>query len=290
MSLRNKLFLSLALAVFSSALLSLQSHADANDWPKPADPVKIVGPVYFVGTKGLCSWLITTPQGHILLNTGLPGSGPMIEASIRKLGFNPKDIKILVASHAHLDHVGGFTYLKKISGAKMEMMDRDVSVLESGGKSDFFYGTHKDMVFPSVKVDRALHDGDTIQLDNITLTAHLTAGHTQGTTTFTTTISDSGKSYVVVFPDGTSVNPGYQLAKNPSYPGIASDYRHTFEVLGSLHPDIWLAPHVEAFDFWNKRARASTEGVKAWIDPDGYKRFVAGKRADFEAELAKQSK
>ena len=104
----------------------------------------------------------------------------------------------MIASHAHLDHVGGFAYLKKISGAKMEMMDRDVSVLESGGKSDFFYGTHKDMVFPSVKVDRALHDGDTIQLDNITLTAHLTAGHTQGTTTFTTTISDSGKSYVVV--------------------------------------------------------------------------------------------
>jgi len=290
MKLSKQLFWSLALVACSFALLSLQSHADANDWPKPADPVKIVGPIYFVGTKGLCSWLITTPQGHILLNTGLPGSGPMIEASVRKLGFNPKDIKILIASHAHLDHVGGFAYLKKISGAKMEMMDRDVAVLESGGKSDFFYGTHKDMVFPAVKVDRALHDGDTIQLGNIILTAHLTAGHTKGSTTFTTTISDNGKSYAVVFPDGTSVNPGYRLAKNPSYPGIASDYRHTFEVLESLHPDIWLAPHVEAFDFWKKRARATTEGVKAWIDPEGYKQFVAGKRADFEAELAKQSK
>jgi metallo-beta-lactamase class B len=287
--LRNKLVLAFALAAFSLAP-SLQSHADAYDWPKPADPFKMVGAIYFVGTKGLCSWLITTPQGHILINTGLPGSGPMIEASIRKLGFNPKDLKILVGSHAHLDHVGGFAYLKKISGAKMEMMDRDVPVVESGGKSDFFYGARKDMGFPAVKVDRALHDGDTIELGNITLTAHLTAGHTKGTTTFTTTISENGKSYGVVFPDGTSVNPGYQLAKHPSYPSIATDYRHTFEVLGSLKPDIWLAPHVESFDFWAKRARSTKQGITAWIDPEGYQQFVATKRADFEAELAKQSK
>jgi metallo-beta-lactamase class B len=280
----------LAVAVLLIVLLpGLRISADAGDWDKPADPIKIVGPIYFVGTEGLCSWLITTPQGHILLNTGLLGSGPMIEASIRKLGFKPQDIKILLASHAHLDHVGGLAYLKKISGAKMEMMDRDVPVLESGGKADFLYGNKKDMSFPPVKVDRSLHDGDTIQLGNITLTARLTPGHTKGSTTFVTTITDNGKSYSVVFPDGTGINPGYQFVKDPSYPGIAGDYRHTFEVLASLNPDIWLAPHVEVFNFWAKRARAAAEGVQAWVDPQGYKEFVAAMHARFEAEFAKQT-
>jgi metallo-beta-lactamase class B len=276
----------LILALFVS--FAPRTSADADDWPKPAEPIHIAGPIYFVGTKGLSSWLITTPKGHILINTGLPGSGPMIETSIRKLGFKPQDIKILAASHAHLDHVGGFAYLKKISGAKMEIMEQDAPVLESGGQADFHYGTRKDMAFPAVKVDRPLHDRDTIQLGNVTITALLTSGHTKGSATFTTTVTDNGKSYFVVFPDGTGINPGYRFVNKPSYPGMPDDYRRTFEVLASLKPDIWLAPHVEAFDFWGKRELVPTKGIQAWVDPEGYKQFVAGKRADFEAEVAKQ--
>jgi metallo-beta-lactamase class B len=268
----NNLFLSLARKVLK--------------WDVPAEPLKIVGPLYFVGTAGLGSWLFATPEGHILLNTGMPDSGPLIVDSIRKLGFKPEDIKIIINGHAHSDHAGAFDYMKKLSNAQLAVMEADVTPIEDGGKTDFHYGADwKIMGFPPVKVDRVLRDGDTVRLGDVILTAYNTPGHTRGATTWTTTLVDNGKAYSVVFIDGGGFNPGYRIATSPSYPGINADYRRTHHKHELLTPDIWLGHHTEYFDLESKRKRAQTEGAQAWVDPDGYRRFVSKQKRSFEDQV-----
>lgn len=265
----NKLFLKLAIKGLK--------------WEEPTEPVRIAGPVYFVGTKGLGAFLITTSEGHILMNTGMPSSGPMIVDSIRKLGFKPEDIKLMINGHAHIDHAGAFAFFKQRFGAQMAVMKDDVPAIESGDKNDFKYAN--DFVYPAVKVDRILRDGDTIKMGEIVLTAYHTPGHTRGATTWVVTIVVDGKPYVLLFPDGAGFNPGYRLVKDPIYPGIADDYRRTHHFLEMLKPDIWLAQHNEYYDLESKRVRAKTEGMKAWIDPEGYRRFIAGKKRAFEDQV-----
>ncbi|WP_183397665.1 subclass B3 metallo-beta-lactamase [Kaistia hirudinis] len=252
-------------------------------WEEPTEPVRIVGPLYFVGTEGLGVFLFTTSQGHILMNTGMPSSGPMIVDSIRKLGFKPEDIKIIINAHAHIDHAGALAFMKRLTGAQLAVMKDDVAAMESGDRDDFKYGD--DLAFESVKVDRVLRDGDTVKLGDVLLTAYSTPGHTRGSTTWIANVVAGGDSYVVAFPDGAGFNPGYRVAKDPSYPGITDDYRNTLHELEMIKPDIWLAEHNEYYDFAGKRKRAETEGVKAWIDPEGYRRFVASKKRAFEDEV-----
>ena len=230
------------------------------------------------------AYLITTPVGHILLDGGMPSSAKDIEASIRKLGFKPEDIRILLITHAHVDHAGTTAYFKRMSDAQVAVMARDVDILRSGGKTDPAYATMPAFYFPPVKADRVLKDGDTVTLGNVTLTARLTAGHTPGCTTWITSVVVGGTHYSVVFPGSSHVNPGMQLVVNPSYQGIADDFRKTFAVLASVKPDIWLGAHTESFNFDEKRARAS-EGAAAWIDPEGYRTYVAKEQAEFEAQL-----
>lgn len=256
-------------------------------WEEPTEPVRVVGPLFFVGTKGLGVFLFTTSEGHILMNTGMPSSGPMIVESIRKLGFKPEDIKIMINGHAHIDHAGAFAYLKEQFGAQLAVMQADVAAMESGDKHDFKYAD--DFVYPAVKVDRVLRDGDTVKMGDVLLTGYNTPGHTRGATTWVANLVADGKSYVVVFPDGAGFNPGYRLAKDPSYPGIADDYRRTHHFLEMLKPDIWLAQHNEYYDLEGKRKRAETERVNAWIDPEGYRRWVAGKKRAFDDEIDAES-
>jgi metallo-beta-lactamase class B len=257
-----------------------------NTWVEPTEPAKIVGPIYYVGTHGLGAYLITTPAGHILLDGGMPASAKDIESSIRKLGFKPEDIRFLLITHAHVDHAGTTAYFKRLSDATLAVMARDFENLKSGGRTDPMYGANPAFYFPPVKADRVLKDGDTVSVGNVTMTARLTAGHTQGCTTWVTSVGDKGKTYAVVFPGSSNVNPGTRLASEPSYPGIAEDFQHTFIVLGSLKPDIWLAAHTEVFHFDEKRANAAEAGTAAWTDPAGYRKYVADSKADFEALAA----
>jgi len=258
-------------------------------WEEPTPPVRIAGPLYFVGTRGLSVYLLTTPEGHILINTGMPGSGPMIEAAIRKAGFRPEDIRLLLAGHAHLDHVGAHAYLKRRSGAQIAMLAQEKELFESGGKLDFHYGGYPQFAFEPAAVERVLRDGETITLGGLSITALLTAGHTRGATTFVTTLAHGGRRYAVVFPSGTSINPGYRLAGTPSYPGIADDMRRTVGVLEGLAPDIWLPAHSDVLELESRRARSMVEGVHAWIDPRGYRRWVTGQRMMVERALRQDS-
>ena len=259
------------------------------DWTAPHAPFRIIGNVYYVGSKDLASYLITTPQGDILINSNLRSSVPQIRASVEALGFHFSDIKILLISHAHIDHAAGSAEIKALTGAKYMVMAADVPVVQSGGREDFQYGNSPDMHFPPAKVDRVLHDGDEVRLGNVVLVAHLTPGHTKGCTTWTMKVIDHGKTYNVVIVGSPNVNPGYKLIGNRQYPGIAQDYERTFQTLRALPCDIFLGAHGSYFGMKEKLLRMKEGGANPFVDPRGYKAYVAEREHAFRKELAKQS-
>ncbi|MBX3276595.1 MAG: subclass B3 metallo-beta-lactamase [Acidobacteria bacterium] len=264
-------------------------YAQANaDWTEPFPPFKIAGNLYYVGSKGLANYLITTPEGHILINSDLEENVSLIRASIESLGFKFTDIKILLISHAHWDHNAASDTIKKLTGAKYMVMEADVSVVESGGKTDFQYGNVPAARYTPTKVDRVLHDGDEVRLGGAVLVAHLTPGHTKGCTTWTMKAQEAGQTYNVVIIGSPNVNPGYRLVNNAAYPTIAADYEKMFRVLKSLPCDIFLGAHGGYFDLETKYARLKKSGLAAFVDPEGYKKFVTDKEQAFKTELAKQ--
>jgi metallo-beta-lactamase class B len=263
------------------------------DWTKRFPPFRIAGNLYYVGNEDLASYLIVTPQGDILINSSLETSVPLIKRSIETLGFHLSDVKILLISHAHYDHCAGSARIVKLTGAKYEVMDADVSVIQSGGKTDFQYGAQPAMLFPPAHVDRILHDGSTVTLGGTVLTAHLTAGHTKGTTTWTldepaSNKSEAGHPLHFVIVGSPNVNPGYKLVGNKVYPRIAEDYKRGFAVLNSLPCDIFLGAHGGYFDLAAKYARWKAGDRDAFIDPAGYKAYIADREQAFEAELKRQ--
>lgn len=259
------------------------------DWTEPFPPFHIVGNLYYVGSKGLANYLITTPQGNILINSDLESNVPMIETSIEKLGFKFKDTKILLISHAHWDHDAGSAKIKEMTGASYMVMDADVPVVESGGKADFQYGGNPTFLYPPTKVNRVLHDGDEVTLGGVALVAHLTPGHTKGCTTWTMKLTEGGKTYNVVIIGSPNVNPGYKLVHNNHYPQIAEDYERMWRVLKALPCDIFLGAHGGYFELEQKYHLMKDGGANPFIDPSGYKKFVAQKEQDFRTELERQS-
>lgn len=258
-------------------------------WEEPMAPVRVVGPIYYVGTVGLGAYLITTSEGHIIVNTGMPSSGPMMVNDIVALGFRPEDVKVLLSVHAHIDHAGAIAHLKHVTGASFAMMEGDVAAMQDGGKSDFHYGKNEAFYFPPATVDRVLRDGDVVRLGEVAITALNMAGHTRGNTTFCLEAVEGGKSYNVVISDGAGFNPGYRLAVDESYPGIGDDYRRNLARLELLKPDIWLGSHSERFDLVDRATRAeSGEGVKAWLNHEQYRQQIVNQRGLFETQINKE--
>src|SRR5579863_3257837 len=284
--LTRLLLLGSALAFAGSAFA--QSSPGPPDWSEPFAPHQMIGNIYYVGSRGLASYLITTPAGNILINSNLTTSVPLIRESIEKLGFRFSDVKVLLISHAHFDHDAGSAEIKKLTGAKYMVMDGDVGVVESGGRSDFQYGNDPSLLYPRAEVDRALRDGDEVKLGGTTLTAHKTAGHTRGCTTWSLRVSDAGKTYDVVIVGSPNVNPGYKLVNNARYPEIAEDYARGFRVLKSLPCDIFLGAHGSYYDLEAKHAKLNAGGSNPYIDPEGYKNYVAERELAFRSELQKQ--
>jgi metallo-beta-lactamase class B len=275
--------------LFAAPLLLCVPAKAASEYLEPFPAHHVIANIYYVGTKGQANYLITTPQGNILVNSGLETTVAMTKASIEKLGFKYSDTKILLISHAHFDHDAGSAQIVKETGAKYEVMDVDVPVVESGGKKDFNYGDKGgENLYPAVKVDRVLHDGDTVSLGGTVMTAHKTPGHTRGCTTWTLKVKDGGKMLDVVIVGSPNVNAGYVLVGNKAYPQIAQDYEQTFRVLKSLPADVFLGAHGAYYGMEAKYPKMKAGGANPFIDPAGYKAYVADREAAFRKELAKQ--
>jgi metallo-beta-lactamase class B len=271
--------------IFASSLLAQQDPA----WTAPQTPYRIIGNVYYVGSKELASFLITTPQGLILINSNLTSSVPMIRKNVEALGFRFSDIKILLISHAHFDHASGSAEIKRLTGARYMVMDADVPVVESGGRDDFALGNSPEYRFPATKVDRVLHDGDKVRLGNAVLVAHLTPGHTKGCTTWTMKVNEGGHVYNVVIVGSAYFLSSYKLVGDPSYPNMAQDFELTFRTLKALPCDVFLGAHGSYYGMLKKFDAMKTGAANPFIDPAGYQSYVAAREQEFLAELAKQT-
>lgn len=285
------------LAIALVALLSLAGTAQAQTvkdllaallvkWNTPTEPFRIIDNVYYVGTDGLSSFLITTPQGHILVDTVMPEATSQIKASIEKLGFKVSDIKYIVNTHAHIDHTGGLAELKQASGAQMIAGEADKPLLEGG----YYPGAKevKELDFPPVKVDRTVRDGDTVTLGNVTLTARETPGHSPGCTSWAFNVKDGDATRsVLIFCSGTvALN---RLVGNPTYPGIVDDYKKTFARAKDMKVDILLAPHPEMFKMPEKRAKIAAGAPNTFVNPGEFNTYAATLEKAFEDALAKQT-
>ncbi len=260
-----------------------QATAEWREWNQAVEPFRIADNLYYVGASDIASYLITTPEGLIVIDGGFVETAPQIEANIVKLGFKVGDVRILLNSHAHFDHAGGLAELKAKSGAKLFASSGDAALLESGGKGDFRFGD--DGTFPPVVVDRRLADGDEVTLGGAALTAHRTPGHTRGCTTWT---FKAGALDAVVVCSASILD--YRFVGKESYPGIAADFERTFAVLKSLPVQIFLAPHGGFFDLAGKRERA-TRGMgprNPWVEPAGYKAWVERMEGAFRAAVERQ--
>ncbi len=264
-------------------------RAQAPDsWTKPFPPHCIAGNLYYVGSQDLASYLVATPQGHILINSSLEESVPLIRASVEKLGFKFADIKILLISHAHSDHCAGSAEILKQTKARHLVMEGDAAAVENGGAKRLPSGRGDYTQFPPAHVDQKLKDGDEVKLGGSTLVAHLTPGHTRGCTTWTMRVMEDGKPLNAVIIGSPNVNPGYVLVGNKTYPEIATDYERTFRVLKSLPVDLFLGAHGGYYGMEAKHAQLGTGKANPFIDPEGYRRYVEDREKAFRTEWERQ--
>ena len=280
-SVKSSLCLAM-IVVASAALVRAQE-----DWRQPFEPVKIVGNVYYVGTRGLSSFLIVTPAGGIIIDSGEAESVPFIRASVEKLGFRLSDVKLPLAGHAHFDHVGGLAALARLTGAQVVAMDADREALATGVDRSALGAKG----WEPLAVGRVVKDGDTVTLGGTTLSAHLTPGHTQGCTTWTMAAVENGRRYQVAFVCSVTVNEGVRLLGNARVPDIADHYARTFRVLKDLKPDVFVAEHGSVFDLEAKAARVRTgSGPNPFVDPEGYRRFVDSSEQAYLTQLRAEQK
>jgi metallo-beta-lactamase class B len=258
-------------------------------WKAPVPPRQLVGNIYYVGAIGVSSFLITSSEGHVLIDTGFEETVPLIQRSVEQLGFKVADIKFILSSHAHIDHTGGHARMKRLTGAKVIASAEDARVLASGGADDFLTWPRETIRYEPVEVDRTVGDGEKVTLGGTSLTANLTPGHTRGATTWTMDVDEGGRTYRVVFFSSASVNDGTRLLNNPSYPGIVTDLEASFARFRGMTCDIFLAPHGGQFAMADKFARLDRgEGVAALIDPAGWKELIAGAEKQFRDLLARE--
>ena len=273
------------------AVLALGAAASLAQQKAPAlgtqifEAYRVIGNIYYVGATDVSSHVIATPAGLILLDTGTTQMLPMIRANVEKLGFRMQDIKIILSSHAHWDHVEGHAAMQALTGAQVMAVGEDAAAIASGVDSSAIAARG----WKPVKVDRVLKDGETVTLGNVTMRAHLTPGHTKGCTTWTMTVQDGGKSYPVVFVGGISINEGVKLVGNTRHPSIIEDYARTFRVLKELKADVFLAQHPAIYGMAEKVQRLKANASSnPFIDPQGYQRAVNDAESRYLKQLAEE--
>ncbi len=281
--------------VLSGALLISLGGASQAQIPEPnvtnpdritAYPgFRVVGNLYYVGTHDLASFLITTEEGHILINSGYASSAPMIRDNIETLGFDITDIEIITTAHSHNDHVGALAELKYLSGAETHMHENDLPMLVSGGDDDYRYPGGRGLLFEPIAVDHMINDGDTIELGGTVLTVHLHAGHTKGSISFSMEVEEGGRSYDVLLANMGTVNDNVNLTHMPGYPEIVDDYENTFASQKAMNPDIWLASHAGQFNMHDKYQPGMAYSPDNFLDPEGWHAKVADYEAAFRARI-----
>ena len=274
-------------ALFASAGQAALSP-DEVSWNQPVTPFKIIGDVYYVGASDITSYLIVTPKGLILLDSGFAETVPQVTANIAALGFKLGDVKVLLNSHAHYDHAGGLAALKRLTHATLVVSKADAARMAVGGKGDPQFGDT--YLYEPVQVDRILNDGDKVELGGVTMTAHVTPGHTKGCTTWTLRVTEGGKPYDAVFLCGVTT-PGYQLVGNAGYPDVVADFTHSFVALRALPCDVFLGAHGRYYGLQDKIARMQKhEPGNPFVDPEGYKDYLRKAEQDFRQKVADQQK
>jgi metallo-beta-lactamase class B len=247
------------------------ARAQTNEnWTRRFPPFQMIGNIHWVGSYDLATYLITTPAGHILINTGVGDTAQQIKAGVEGLGFKMSDVKILTSTHGHWDHVAGMAELKRMTGAALVVSEPEKELLESGGKADFRFGDTPSSRFEPAKVDRTFKNGETITLGGVTLTAHLHSGHTKGATSFTTTIREAGKTYRVIIANMGTINPGVRVTGMPTYPGIMQDYARTFMAQKEMQIDVWLSSHASQFRMHEKYKPGDPYNSDRFVDPAGF--------------------
>ena len=253
---------------------------EMQQWNRPFPPYRVIDNIYYVGTNKIAQFLIVTPAGLVLLDSGFEASVPRLRENIETLGFRYTDIKLLLTSHAHIDHVQAHALLRQQTGARVVASAADALILEAGGKGEpTFDGLYAWQACP---VDRRVADGEQLTLGDTTLTAHLTPGHTPGAVTWTMKVMDGGRSLDVVFFPSANINPGVHLLGNAKYPRIRQDFEHSFALWKGLACDVFLADHGDFYDMADKRARQLSGAERnPFIDPAGYRSFVAAAEQRF---------
>ena len=276
MILQKKLLpITLTAALFTG--MTTQSHAQKliknlhvdKEWSKDYQPFRIAGNLYYIGTYDLSIFLITTPQGHILINTGVAGSEALIKAHMKTLGFNFKDIRILLATHTHYDHVGAMATVKQQTHAKMMINAKDAALLADGGNSDYVMGGRGSMFLP-VKADRLLHDGDTIKLGGMNIVMRHHPGHTPGANSFLFDVRDSVRTYRVLIANIPSILDDTKLTGMPLYPEVGKDYAYTIKAMKGLTFDLWLSSHASQYELHKKHQPGDPYNPAAFSDRSGY--------------------
>lgn len=258
------------------------------NYVKPFPPLRIVGNLYYVGTYDLAVYLITTSAGNILINTGVNDSTAAIRSNIEALGFKFSDIKLLLATHGHWDHVGAMAEIKRLTGARMLMHEGDADLLESGGGQDYRFPQGRGTIYEPVKVDQRLKEGDKVRLGDTELTVLHHPGHTKGATSFTYTVRDGGRSYNVLIVNMGSINPGVQVSFMPGFPEIMKAYLSTLQRQKQLKPEIWVSSHGGHFNLHQKYKPGDPYDPKRFVDPDGYQAKIQFYEKLFGAQLHKE--
>ncbi len=258
-------------------------------WQKmnqPVEPFRILGNLYYVGANSVTAFLITTPEGHILIDGGFEETVPLIRAGVEQLGFRLEDVEVLLSSHAHFDHAGGLARLQELTGARFLASELEAPLLERGGRGDPLLGD--EAPFDPVRVDRRLKDGEVVEHGGVKLTAHVTAGHTQGCTSWAFDVEHGGRSFRAVSICSLSVLDGMRFAEPATYPGMAGDFERSFELLESLSCDVFLAAHAGFFKMKEKREKLAAGDALAFVDREGYLRYVERARQKFDEAVAKE--
>lgn len=256
--------------VACSLSLACTAHvlAQPEDWTTPFPGHRVISNLYAVGTSGLGVFLITSEDGHILINTGLEDSTPLIRDNIESVGFRLEDVKILLTMQSHWDHTAALAEIKAITGAEMWATPRDARVLEDGGFSDPHFGGKEN--FAPIDVDRIINDGDVIELGDIRLLVHEHPGHTEGSSSYSMEVNENGRDFDVVIANMGTINSGKKMLVDPTYPGVADDFRETYRRQKAMDVDVWVAAHGGQYGLHEKFQPGQTYSPETFVDPEGF--------------------